>query len=209
MRASEYVAKQVNSCQGNDQMDKIGEMYHLHFIRACEPLILSLCRFCLSDGLLTVKKLKGVTPSPSAHPSRHYFETKKEMMEDMLRQGGEAPQAPCPSQEKCESRLHATDHKISHSNNLQALVRDSFRCIVSGRYDSPSVQKNHELREEALRFSLATTASQCAHIFPQSTNLGISGSNEDGPKVRIHVPHLSCRQLLAPSTGMPRLCGLL
>ena len=36
IRASEHVAKEVNSCQDNDQMDKIGERYQLHFIRLCE-----------------------------------------------------------------------------------------------------------------------------------------------------------------------------
>jgi len=35
IRASEHVAKEVNSCEDNDQMFKIGEMYHLHFIRPC------------------------------------------------------------------------------------------------------------------------------------------------------------------------------
>jgi len=107
MRASEHVAKEVNSCQDNDQMDKIGEMYHLHFIRVCEPP--SLCRFCLSDSLPIVKKNKGATPAPSTHPSRPSFETKKEMMEDMLRQGGEPPQH------------HAQAKKnVSHVRTLQA-----------------------------------------------------------------------------------------
>ena len=40
---------------------------------------------------------------------------------------------------------------------------------------------------------------QCMHIFPQSTNVAIPGSNEVGPKVRIYVPHLCHRQFLAPT----------
>src|SRR6266849_1496135 len=36
MHASENVANQVNSCQNNDQLDALGEMYFLHFICACE-----------------------------------------------------------------------------------------------------------------------------------------------------------------------------
>jgi len=117
MRASEYVAKQVNSCQGNDQMDKIGEMYHLHFIRGCEPL--SLCRFCLSDGLLIVKKREGATPSSSAHPSRPNFETKKEMMKAMLRQGGEPPQRHAQAKKNVSHvcTLQTTNFLIQ--NNLQ------------------------------------------------------------------------------------------
>ena len=37
MQVKEHAAKEVNSCEDDDQMFKIGEMYHLHFIRPCEP----------------------------------------------------------------------------------------------------------------------------------------------------------------------------
>ena len=37
MHARENVANQVNSCQNNDQLDALGEMYFLHYICACEP----------------------------------------------------------------------------------------------------------------------------------------------------------------------------
>jgi hypothetical protein len=37
IRASEHVAKEVNSCKDNNQMDKIGETCYLHFICPCEP----------------------------------------------------------------------------------------------------------------------------------------------------------------------------
>ena len=109
IRASEYVAKEVNSCQDYDQMDKIGEIYHLHFIRACESP--SLCCFSLSDSLLIVKRQKGATPAPSSHPSRPSFDTKKEMMKDMLRQGGEPPQhhAQAKKNVSCVCALHATN----------------------------------------------------------------------------------------------------
>ena len=44
IKASEQVAKDVNQCN-DDQMDKLGELYLLHFIRICEPPLLR--RFCL------------------------------------------------------------------------------------------------------------------------------------------------------------------
>ena len=37
MQASGRVASQLNSCQNNDQLDALGEMYFLHYICACEP----------------------------------------------------------------------------------------------------------------------------------------------------------------------------
>ena len=82
IQASEHVATEVNLCQNNEKMDQIGEMYQRHFIRLCEPP--PLRRFCLSDGLLIVKKYKGATPAPSSPPSRPPFQTKKEMIKDML-----------------------------------------------------------------------------------------------------------------------------
>jgi len=81
----------------------------------------------------------------------------------MLRQGGEAPQHHDQAKKK-------------------ALVRDNFRCIVTGRYDGASVAKNHELKEEMYKSRTPTCNTQCSHIFPQSTNMVISGSNEDGAK---------------------------
>ena len=49
IQASEQVAKDVNACQDNEEMDKVGELYQLHLIRLCEPPLLR--RFCLSDDL--------------------------------------------------------------------------------------------------------------------------------------------------------------
>ena len=37
MRASEFVAKEVNACRSGDQLDEMGEMYLLRYFRAREP----------------------------------------------------------------------------------------------------------------------------------------------------------------------------
>ena len=47
IRASEYVVERVNLCQDDEQMDKIGEMYYIHFIRVCEPSS-PYCLVCLT-----------------------------------------------------------------------------------------------------------------------------------------------------------------
>jgi hypothetical protein len=66
MRASENVADQVNSCQNNDQLDALGEMYFLHYICACEPrcppvVVGATLILCGQSGF--EKKMKTVTPS--------------------------------------------------------------------------------------------------------------------------------------------------
>jgi len=47
MQAKERVAKEVNSCLDDDEMDKLGEMYYSHYIRVCESPSLVLIAFLL------------------------------------------------------------------------------------------------------------------------------------------------------------------
>ena len=61
---------------------------------------------------------------------------------------------------------------------LKALVRDGFRCVVSGKYDANSVRDNKELELELEHEpGRAVSATECAHILPESTNANISGSS--------------------------------
>ncbi|KAF8968556.1 hypothetical protein BDZ97DRAFT_1799021 [Flammula alnicola] len=95
-------------------------------------------------------------PTPSNHASRPSFDTITDMIDDTL---VEAPQS------------HADAKK-------NALIRDGFRCVVTGKYDMHSVKKIREL-EEMVRsdLSLRTNPTECAHIFAESTNSSIeSGS---------------------------------
>src|SRR5712671_6939198 len=90
----------------------------------------------------------------------------------------------------------------------KALVRDNFRCIVSGRYDSQSVQANHELKEEVRKSRSLTSDTQGAHIFPQSTNMNVSGSNEDRAKVCFPCALLPSQPLtlFSPLARVCRVC---
>ena len=54
---------------------------------------------------------------------------------------------------------------------LKALIRDGFRCVISG-------QRSKGLELELKRDADAGVCySQCAHIFPESTHAKISGNN--------------------------------
>ena len=65
----------------------------------------------------------------------------------------------------------------------QALIRDGFRCVVTGKYDAASYRQNRELREMVSSDpSLTRAATQCAHIFAESTNSSIEpGSHKVCP----------------------------
>jgi hypothetical protein len=82
MQAKEHVALYVNSCRNNDEIYKLGELFCSYCIHICDSP--SLCCFCFSDALLTVKNNKGPTPLGSSHLSCPDFKMKKNMIKGTL-----------------------------------------------------------------------------------------------------------------------------
>ena len=74
-------------------------------------------------------------------------------------------------------------HEFSLTPTDQALFRDGYRCVVTGKYDMSSVLVIKELREKLnADRSLKTDGTQCAHIFAESTNQDIDlGSSKVRP----------------------------
>src|SRR6267378_6004983 len=70
-------------------------------------------------------------------------------------------------------------------HTCQALIRDGYRCVVTGKYDARSVREIRELNELVLSDpSLRREVTQCAHIFAESTNASIErGSGKVRPPV--------------------------
>jgi len=100
----------------------------------------------------------------------------------------EAPQ----NHQQAKRNVSAFDHVFSavfKYSLFKALVRDGFRCVISGRYDIPSVKGNEEMKKE-LNEEVLFCTTQCAHIFPESTNANISG-NEQANKVCFHLTYKS------------------
>jgi len=65
-------------------------------------------------------------------------------------------------------------HEFSLTPTDQALFRDGYRYVVTGKYDISSVLAIKELREKLnADRSLKTDGTQCAHIFAESTNQDI------------------------------------
>ena len=59
-------------------------------------------------------------------------------------------------------------------NSNQALIRDGYRCVVTGRYDEKMTAKNKELASMAIESGIPPAVTQCAHIFSESTNVNIA-----------------------------------
>jgi hypothetical protein len=91
LTASEFVAEEVHSYEDEDEIDKVGEKYYLFYLRACTSPLQWQASFVFFNSFITVKKFKGHTPSQSSHSSYAEFETKKQMMMEMLGQADEPP----------------------------------------------------------------------------------------------------------------------
>ncbi|KAF9233123.1 hypothetical protein BU15DRAFT_54322 [Melanogaster broomeanus] len=108
----------------------------------------NLGRFYVDHYIRGFKRYKGRTPTPSSHPSRSF---------DMAKDAVSSEMTEPPTSYQAAKR--------------KALRRDNFRCVVTGAVDVASASRDPALRQTGL--PLRTT--QCAHIFPQSTNTNISG----------------------------------
>ncbi len=94
--------------------------------------------------------------------------------------------------------MSSTDKCLS-----QTLMRDGYRCAITGRYNATSVENGVPVAGNVLAMSQA----QVAHIFPPSTNLGTG--EQEGDKVHSTMYLLVDLQFisLACSVTMRRGCG--
>ncbi|KAF8349171.1 hypothetical protein F5887DRAFT_1243450, partial [Amanita rubescens] len=86
--------------------------------------------------------------TPLQSRQRSSFNTQADMIKSMLE---EAP----------------TGHETA---KRKALVRDRFRCVISGRYDRESVNRSRELDETP---GIKVVGTECAHILSESTNTAV------------------------------------
>ncbi|KAK0435688.1 uncharacterized protein EV420DRAFT_1592662 [Desarmillaria tabescens] len=105
------------------------------------------------------KKFKGRTPAPSDHPSRPSFDVLKRDLRSKIR---EAP----------KSHTEAKD---------LALVRDGFRCVVTGSYDHNTVEETSASTDEI--GEAGTVYTRCAHIVPESTYFNVSDQGPSNTKL--------------------------
>ncbi|KAH9072293.1 hypothetical protein EDB83DRAFT_2220311, partial [Lactarius deliciosus] len=109
--------------------------------------------------LCAFKKFGDPTPT-SPLSTCEAFETKQGMVMEMLHQADKPPQG-------------------QKEAKIQALARDNFQCIVSGKYDHDMMSQNDDLSAVAYSFSPPRIGvTQCAHIIPSSTNENILDSKD-------------------------------
>ncbi|OBZ65789.1 hypothetical protein A0H81_14339 [Grifola frondosa] len=100
------------------------------------------------------------TPTPSLRPSRPSFDNVPELLKFLLE---EAPK----------------DHATAKA---KALIRDQYRCVLTGAYDYECYSKMPDITELVRTNNLPVTHTEAAHIIPDSTNMRISEQNVFGDK---------------------------
>ena len=119
----------------------------------------------------SVKKSRGRTPAPSDHPSRPSFDRVKEGLKENII---EAPKDHKGA--KDQVRGHRDVFK-RHANRFlsQALIRDGYKCVVTGIYDATAVK-----RVDVMTAIDTTVHTELAHILPELTCFNASTSSPEG-----------------------------
>ena len=103
-------------------------------------------------------------------------------------------------------------HESSFIDNRQALIRDGYRCVMTGKYDDRCATEIRELNDLILSDpSLRREPTQCAHIFAESSNKSIEpGSAKVRPRVFLTLDNeylYMCSETMLSRCG--RLCVVL
>ncbi|KAF9474040.1 hypothetical protein BDN70DRAFT_866764, partial [Pholiota conissans] len=66
----------------------------------------------------------------------------------------------------------------SHGDAKQnALIRDGFRCVISGNYDWSCAIRSSELKSRVLASTKSVAGTHCVHIFPELDSMNVFGEN--------------------------------
>ncbi|EKM54945.1 uncharacterized protein PHACADRAFT_94763 [Phanerochaete carnosa HHB-10118-sp] len=112
--------------------------------------------------LRAFRQAKGPMPAPSQHPSRPSFATLEDMLKDALDGSG----------------------KDYRSAKKRALVRDGFRCMLSGMYDLNTVECNPAVYPEHADPVVGIRYTNCCHILSESTLQDADPDNPDRDRKR-------------------------
>ncbi|KAI9509931.1 hypothetical protein F5148DRAFT_1011536 [Russula earlei] len=125
-------------------------------------------RFFECYVIIPFKKYKGRTPKPSEHPSRPSFEAVKNQVKVDV---SEAPK----------------DHRDA---KRKALIRDNWRCVVTGFVDLNAPEDIIAQSEQPPR----GINTECAHIIPEATFFGVNPKSEENTKLDFSATILAVLQ---------------
>ncbi|THU79641.1 hypothetical protein K435DRAFT_697356 [Dendrothele bispora CBS 962.96] len=129
---------------------------HRFYSKEVTEKIFVLGKMYIGHLIRPFRKFARRTPVSSQHVSRPSFDSLSDMIKTTLVQ-------------------YPKSHSEAKSN---ALIRDGFRCMVTRKLDLEYLAEMKDLRAAVQKEwpNDPLTSTQCAHIFPKSTNSGISGT---------------------------------
>ncbi|EEB89238.1 hypothetical protein MPER_12689 [Moniliophthora perniciosa FA553] len=115
--------------------------------------------------LRAFRSSKGPLPMPSNHPSRPSFDSMQQFVNENLHSS-------------------AKDHQTAKK---YALARDGFRCMLTHKFDSTSVEKMPFVEQMRIAEGGSYEQTNCCHIFSASTVQDIDSSDPAQVKRREHA----------------------
>ncbi|KAF8427200.1 hypothetical protein L210DRAFT_3565195 [Boletus edulis BED1] len=126
----------------------------IHSCAQDDKMLLELGKCFRLRFILPFKMSRGRTPAtPSNHSSRRSFDNVKVNLKEIMR---EAPR----------------DHRGAKA---QALIRDGYKCVVTGIYDAMAEVDNTTAMD-------GTVHTELAHILPESTCFNVSDTRTSSPE---------------------------
>lgn len=147
-----------------DKLVSLGEYYDKYFLSPCKFLATYVFATALNFRDELVSHIGYRTPQPSRHPSRPSFEVHMGSIKELLLKN---PSNHRQAKELVCIPFLALSLAISLNHVLEALIRDGYMDMISGRMD-----ENYHMEvyfpERGANFPGGSTATECAHIFPRS-----------------------------------------
>ncbi|TFY74375.1 hypothetical protein EWM64_g9637 [Hericium alpestre] len=179
--AETWVAKCIHSCKDDDELLDLGPFFDQHLLASCMHIIVVFSLSYNEMSLMPVCKHKKGTPVVSRITSRPSFNRLQDFIKANL---VKSPQ--------------------SHSEaRKSALLRDNFRCVISGCIDHKIYMKHPELIPD-LHDNMSAT--ECCHIISQSTNdfavVRVGDKIEYAANVWTIFNYFGCPEMLNDLAGM-------
>ncbi|KAJ7755330.1 hypothetical protein DFH07DRAFT_821852 [Mycena maculata] len=140
--------------------------------------IYDMGKFYLNHFIRAFRTTNNTYPEPSNHPSRPSIDNLMDILMDTLEGSGK-------------------DHRSARAN---ALIRDGYKCMLTGLYDETSCTKHPAVRELADQVEASTGLIVTAHIFNEAVLQNIDPND--------NFPHDAQRHHASAALSILKMFGL-
>ncbi|KAG8932747.1 hypothetical protein FRC03_007550 [Tulasnella sp. 419] len=121
-----------------------------------DAALCGLAKFYIDHFVRCFKAMKRRTPAPSDPPTRASTDERQ----DSLRE---------------QPTVDVQNHQVAKQ---KALIRDGYRCVLTGHYDREAYLKIPSVKEEVDSDGCTVVVTRATQILPEAINAGFSGEKE-------------------------------